>query len=266
MNLNFKARNIILAQALLLIALAGNAQSKPDSANNNPAGPSQEELTSTTAKPEESSINWPLMMLVPVFLLGAGLGYYFSVKKAGNKPVIDKQEISNTENEPENKTGKKESANLNKQLKTAQNKITKLEDENSTLQEKYDQLYDEHTDMINFDKAYFEACDKKIISRFRDAVNQKDEKKAVENAFKAIAQLTAISRLKLNIHQAFDEYNINEMIDKTAGSHYKQIDENTNKDTIPDNINTIISILKKNNISGLGNTNFQGYTLNNLDA
>lgn len=257
---------IILIQVLLLITLAGNAQSKPDSANNNPAGPSQEELTSTTAKPEENNINWPLIMLVPVFLVGAGLGYYFSMKKQGNSPVMDKQEINNTGDEAENKTDKKESANQNKQLKTAQSKIAKLESENRTLQEKYDLLYDEHADMLNFDKVYFEACDKKIISQFRDAVNQKDEKKAVENAFKAMAQLTAISRLKLNIHQAFDEYNINEMIEKTAGSDYKRIDENTNKDTIPDNINTIISILKKNNINGLGNTNFQGYTLNNLDA
>lgn len=264
MNLNFNVKKIVLIQIfLLLIVFAGNAQPKVDTANNNIASPPQEELTSTNTEPKESNLNWPLIMLIPAFVIGAGLGYYFSRKKAGGSSVA---EVNETENESQSKTGKKELSNQNKLLKTAQNKISELEDSNRSLHAKYDQLSDEHTDMLYFDKEYFGACDKKIVAPFWDAVNNKNEKSAIENALKSVAQLTAISRLKLNIQQSFDEYNINEMMDKSTGNNCKVIDGNTNKDIIPDNINTIISIMKKNNIGGLGNNNFQGYTLNNLDS
>jgi hypothetical protein len=83
---------------------------------------------------------------------------------------------------------------------------------------------------------------------------------------KSVAQLTAVTRLRLDIEQSFDQQNIDQLMHKGATAKQKSIEGKTNKDDIPDHINTIISILQQYQSDGLGETNFQGYTLNNLNA
>ena len=211
---------------------------------------------SEESKPKDTSY-FPYILSIVALLAGVGIGFFISKLKRNPATLVsDKSEKNNTS---------KVSKNTEKVEREVKDNMAELDKNFNKLQREYDILYDEYQDRVNFDKLYFGEVNKHILTQFWDAVNTNNEKKVVENALKAVAHLTAIARLRLDIDQSFDQNNIDEIMGKSKSIQYKMIDNQTKKDTIPDSIITLISILKAYHIKGLDNVNFQGYIMNNLD-
>ena len=219
----------------------------------NTTSPAVEELTSSSEQMHEESKQpaflWPAISA----LIGMVAGFFLG-RNRSQKPQIGKEDHAIAFEQAEGQTDKK-----NAQLKQLQKDL-------ASLQQQFDRLYDEAEDRKQFDKNYFTAVNQKIISGFWEAIGRKDEKSAIAFALKATAQLTAITRMRLDIEQSFDRRNIDEISGRRIAQPNTDINAQTNKDSIPDQISTLIGILQKNGVQGLDQTNFQGYTLNRLDV
>ena len=220
--------------------------------NENSTQPASEELTSSTAQTEEKDPKTFYFWLIPAAMLGLLAGYFLGKNKSNRlSPSFDSGP---------------ERATATDTPKSEERQYAKLQKKFESLQLQFEQLTYESQDRIQFDKNYFTAVNQKIISGFWDAINRKDETAAMSYSLKAAAQLTAITRLRLDIEQSFDQRNIDELTGRGNATANTAIDAQTNKDSIPDQISTLISIMQKNGIKGLDQTNFQGYTLNQLDV
>ncbi len=253
------ARAIELNGLKLVNNPAVSATSPTDShaAPESAPGSLPEVLTSTATQTSETQSTqnylWLTAAMVIGGLLGFMLGNLFRKSRSSGKNTLPDRDEPETTNLP---------ASSDAALKTTRDRQVLY----ARLQKEFEKLSDEFEDRKYFDRQYFTAIDKNIIAPFWEAVHNKNEQRAVELALKSVAQLTAVTRLRLDIEQSFDQHNLDDIINKRNVAPQKQIDRHTNKDDIPDHIGTILSILKQYHLSGLGNTNFQGYIMNNLDA
>lgn len=257
-------RSVELKGLKLINASLVNTSTASDSTLETLQVNTHEELSSSITNNQTETIKSnTIPIAIGALLVGLMLGILLA-KWFKNLNLIKKDKpISQTENStaPE-KINKQEKLELTE----AKQALSNLQNEHDLLTKNYEKLYDLYEDRINFDKHYFTSVNEKLITPFWNAAAQKNEDKLIEACLKSMAHYTALTRLRLEIDQSFDKSNIDEILSKQSSQQFKVINAQTNLDSIPDNILTIIAALKKNKIDGLGQTNFQGYTMNNLNS
>ncbi len=221
------------------------------------------------AKKQNSSwLNWlPWLTSIVAIGLGYALGKYSGTNEqtveiayetennqtATNKnvsPKITKKQITVKELRELDKQKTKELKELNNNLQNLLQAHIALENKHTTMQQEKKQLFD--------------AVQAKLVTPYMDALNQNNISKVMESALKGMAHLTSIARDAQNLKQAYDQTNLQFLINGNTDSSSKIIDAHTNKDEIPKNVQNIIELMRKNNITQIENTSFLGYTIKQI--
>jgi hypothetical protein len=175
----------------------------------------------------------------------------FLKEKFGKKKAdIVKQDVTNNE-------GAEINENANKQ-------IVQLQSTNQNLMEQLKSMQTQLAKSNDEDAAYFSNALLNLVNPAKTALGKQNKQEVVELAMQIMMQYIAITRTKMNTRQGSDDYVVKSMREENmSAQETKQtiIDGNTPQDKIPNELKTIIQILKDNNAELSNKITYMGYQL-----
>jgi hypothetical protein len=198
------------------------------------------------AKKETNYLSYILGAIAALF---AGLFIFEKIKK--NKII-----------QIPNNNGKETNAS---ELADAHQKQIQLQHNNQSLLAQLQQLEYQIKHYKDEDAAYFENALITLVNPAKQALLKQQKKETIELAMRILVQYIAITDTKTDRRQGSDDYNVHAMkgnIEEAFATKQIIIDANTASDAIPNEMKTILQILKDNQADTPRQLAYMGYQTN----
>jgi hypothetical protein len=151
-----------------------------------------------------------------------------------------------------------------KEIADANQQIVQLQKTNSSLLAQLRELELQFKTYKDSDNAYFENALSMLVNPAKSALTKQQKAETLSLAMQILVQYIAITHAKTDRRQGSDDYNVKTMKGETLSmQEAKQIviAANTPSDAIPNELKTIIQILKDNDVELPSNLCYMGYKI-----
>jgi hypothetical protein len=148
-------------------------------------------------------------------------------------------------------------------ITNANQQIVQLQATNHGLLEQLRDLQQQLKDVRDADAAYFENALLNLVNPAKTALNKQQKGDALSLAMQILVQYIAITHTKTERRQGSDDYNVKQMKGEALSVQEKQnsISASTPADAIPNEIKTILQILKDNQVAIPQGLAYMGYQI-----
>lgn len=148
-------------------------------------------------------------------------------------------------------------------ITNANQQIVQLQATNHALLEQLRDLQQQLKDVGDADAAYFENALLNLVNPAKTALNKQQKGDALSLAMQILVQYIAITHTKTERRQGSDDYNVKQMKGEALSVQEKQnsISASTPADAIPNEIKTILQILKDNQVAIPQGLAYMGYQI-----